>query len=64
MEDKRSTIVSVIPTLSERLGGEQVVEKICENFFDRALTDKRVKIIFKHTNTDTLRRIFKNFMIA
>lgn len=54
----------MVPPLTTRLGGEAVVEKIVDSFFDRILSDKRVKMFFKNTNIDTLRKLFKHFMIA
>lgn len=64
IENIRGDIVSIIPPLYKRIGGEEVFEKIVDKFFSKILADKRIKQFFDHSNTETLKKFFKHFILA
>ena len=51
-------------TLFERVGGEQVLAELIDEFYDRVLVDPELKPFFKDTSVDKLRRMQREFFSA
>ena len=51
-------------TLFERVGGEQVIAELIDEFYDRVLVDPELKPFFKDTSVDKLRRMQREFFSA
>ena len=51
-------------TLFERVGGEQAIAKLIDEFYDRVLVDPELKPFFKDTSVDKLRRMQREFFSA
>ena len=51
-------------TLFERVGGEQVIAELIDEFYDRVLVDPELKPFFKDTSVDKLRRMQREFFNA
>ena len=52
------------PTLFERLGGEQAIVKLIDDFYDRVLADPELGPFFKNASMDKLRRMQREFFSA
>ena len=48
-------------TLFERVGGEQAINELIHEFYDRVLADPELKPFFKNTSMDKLRRMQREF---
>ena len=44
-------------TLFQRVGGEQAIAELINEFYDRVLADPELKPFFKDTSVDKLRRM-------
>ena len=51
-------------TLFERVGGEQVINDLIHDFYDRVLADLELKPFFKDVSVDKLRRMQREFFSA
>jgi hemoglobin len=51
-------------TLFERVGGEQAIAELINEFYDRVLTDPELMPFFKDTAVDKLRRMQREFFSA
>jgi hemoglobin len=51
-------------TLFERVGGEQAVSDLIQDFYDRVLADLELKPFFKNASMDKLRRMQREFFSA
>lgn len=52
------------PILFERVGGEQVIAKLINQFYDRVVADPELKPFFTDTSMDKLRRMQREFFSA
>ena len=52
------------PTLFERVGGEQMIAEIVDDFYQRVLTDPELKPFFRNTSIDKLRSMQREFFGA
>ncbi|MDX1707378.1 MAG: group 1 truncated hemoglobin [Desulfobacterales bacterium] len=48
-------------TLFERIGGEQMIAEVVDDFYERVLADPELKPFFKNTSMDKLRCMQKEF---
>lgn len=64
IESLRKQIVSVIPVMIQRIGGEDMLEKICNVTIDKAQADKRIKQYFQSVDHAKLKKNFKYFLMA
>ena len=48
-------------TLFERVGGEQAINELIHEFYDRVIADPELKPFFKNTSMDKLRRMQREF---
>lgn len=48
-------------TLYERVGGEQAINELIHEFYDRVIADPELKPFFKNTSMDKLRRMQREF---
>ena len=51
-------------TLFERIGGEQMIAEVVDEFYDRVLADPDLKPFFRNTSMDKLRRMQREFFGA
>ena len=51
-------------TLFERIGGEQMIAEVIDEFYDRVLADPGLKPFFRNTSMDKLRRMQREFFSA
>ena len=51
-------------TLFERIGGEQMIAEVIDEFYDRVLADPDLKPFFRNTSMDKLRRMQREFFSA
>ena len=51
-------------TLFQRVGGEQAIAELINEFYDRVLADPELKPFFKDTSVDKLRRMQREFFSA
>lgn len=51
-------------TLFERVGGEQAVAKLIQQFYDRVVADPELKPFFKDASMDKIRRMQREFFSA
>ncbi len=51
-------------TLFERIGGEQMIVEVVDDFYDRVLADPELKPFFTNTSMDKLRRMQREFFSA
>jgi len=51
-------------TLFERVGGEQAINDLIHDFYDRVLADLELKPFFKDVSVDKLRRMQREFFSA
>ena len=51
-------------TLFERVGGEQAIIDLINEFYDRVLADQELKPFFKNASMDKLRRMQREFFSA
>jgi hemoglobin len=51
-------------TLFERVGGEEAIAELINEFYDRVLTDPELMPFFKDTAVDKLRRMQREFFSA
>jgi len=52
------------PTLFERVGGEQMIAEVVDDFYDRVLADPELKPFFRNTSIDKLRSMQREFFGA
>lgn len=52
------------PTLFERVGGEQAISGLINEFYDRVVADPELKPFFKNTSMEKLRRMQFEFFSA
>ena len=52
------------PTLFERIGGEQMIAEVVNDFYNRVLADPELKPFFKNTSVGKLRRMQREFFSA
>jgi hemoglobin len=52
------------PTLFERIGGEQMIVEVVDDFYDRVLADPELKPFFKNTSMEKLRCMQQEFFSA
>jgi hemoglobin len=52
------------PTLFERIGGEQMIAEVVDDFYDRVLADPELKPFFRNTSIDKLRSMQREFFGA
>jgi hemoglobin len=52
------------PTLFERIGGEQMIAEVLDDFYDRVLADPELKPFFRNTSIDKLRSMQREFFGA
>ena len=52
------------PTLFERIGGEQMIAEVADDFYNRVLTDPELKSFFRNTSMDKLRCMQREFFSA
>ena len=52
------------PTLFERIGGEQMIAEVVDDFYDRVLADPELKPFFWNTTIDKLRSMQREFFGA
>ena len=52
------------PTLFERVGGEQMIAEVVDDFYERVLADPELKPFFRNTSMDKLRRMQREFFGA
>ena len=52
------------PTLFERIGGEQMIAEVIDDFYDRVLADPELKPFFINTSMDKLRCMQREFFSA
>ncbi|KRX01853.1 Thioredoxin-like fold [Pseudocohnilembus persalinus] len=65
IEPLRTDIVSIVPSLVERCGGEQIIKRVVEYIFVKVVTDKRVKQYFpKSLDLTYLKDKFFKFLVA
>lgn len=50
-------------TLYERLGGQEVIGAVVEEFYDRVLADEQLEPYFEDTDSEELRAHQKEFLI-
>ncbi len=58
---KEPTAHSVSGSLFERMGGQNTIDVLIDQFFDKVLADKRVKKFFKGVDTERLRNKEKSY---
>ena len=51
-------------TLFERIGGEQMIAEVLDDFYDRVLADPELKPFFRNTSIDKLRSMQREFFGA
>ena len=51
-------------SLFDRIGGEPVVESLIDTFYERVLSDEKLKPFFKNTPMDKLRHMQREFFAA
>ena len=51
-------------TIFERIGGEQMIAEVVDDFYERVLADPELKPFFKNTSMDKLRCMQKEFFSA
>lgn len=51
-------------TLFERVGGEQTIRELIDEFYDRVVADPELKPFFENTSMDKLRRMQHEFFSA
>ena len=52
------------PTLFERIGGEQMIAEVVDDFYARVLADPELKPFFRNTSIDKLRSMQREFFGA
>jgi hemoglobin len=52
------------PTLFERVGGEEMISEVVDDFYDRVLADPELKPFFRNTSIDKLRSMQREFFGA
>jgi len=52
------------PTLFERVGGEQMIAEVVDDFYDRVLADPELKPFFRNSSIDKLRSMQREFFGA
>ena len=52
------------PTLFERIGGEQMIAEVVNDFYNRVLADPELKPFFKNISLGKLRRMQREFFSA
>ena len=62
--DRRSKMLEEQQTLFQRVGGEQAIAELINEFYDRVLADPELKPFFKDTSVDKLRRMQREFFSA
>ncbi len=51
-------------TLFERIGGQETIAALIDQFYDRVVADPELKPFFKHTSMDKLRHMDREFFSA
>ena len=51
-------------TLFERVGGEQAIDELIHEFYDRVIADSELKPFFRKASMDKLRRMQREFFSA
>ena len=52
------------PTLFERIGGEETITRLVDDFYDRVLADPDLEPFFRHASMDKLRTMQREFFNA
>lgn len=52
------------PTLYERVGGDQAIAELIQEFYDRVVADPDLKPFFKNASMDKIRRMQRQFFSA
>jgi hypothetical protein len=55
---------ALLKSIFERIGGDQMISEVIDEFYDRVLADPDLKPFFRNTSMDKLRRMQREFFSA
>lgn len=62
IEGQRVDVVTKTVSIYERLGGYSQIETLVKRFFERNQADTRIRLLFKKTDLNRLKELFRQFL--